>query len=578
VSVITTRVADCRDCHRCLRYCPVKAISFESGQAHVLDERCVSCGTCTLVCPQHAKVIHSDLARAKDFLAGGEKVALSLAPSFAAAFSPAEAACLPDRLRSLGFRWVEETAVGAEVVAKEYAALLKERTDPLISACCPAVVNLLEKHHPELLPYLAPTLSPMAVHGLLLKDRYGPDIKVVFAGPCAAKIDEARRAEVAGLVDAVITFQDLKTWLEEAPEEKLQSRKDGEWAFRLPARSFPVSGGVLAAAGIRADLVSGVIAVSGLEECLETFADLAAGRIRPRFIEAMACRGGCVGGPVMPQDKSVAARRLEIASYFQRTNEAAAKPPEMPAGILTDPRLRRSYVDRRRRLPEPSKEEIEAILARTGKTHPADEANCGGCGYNSCREKAYAVYYGWAEEEMCIPYMKAKISSLASAIVASTPSAVVVVDPDLIIQEFNPRARSLFARGSEVVQGKPLAAFLDPTDFARAWAEQRAIVDKRVSYPERNLVTLQTILPLKDYGLIVGIINDISESERRRQEVEALRREALSRAERVITKQMQVAQEIAGLLGETTAETKATLLELIRIMSGREEKSDAPRG
>ncbi|HHV58467.1 MAG TPA: 4Fe-4S binding protein [Firmicutes bacterium] len=576
MSVITTRVADCRDCHRCLRHCPVKAISFESGQAHVLDERCVACGTCTLVCPQHAKIIHSDLARAQDFLAQGEKVALSLAPSFPAAFPPAVAASLPARARALGFTWVEETAVGAEVVAAEYAALLNERETPLISACCPAVVNLLEKHHPELLPYLAPTLSPMTVHALLLKDRFGPEIKVVFAGPCTAKIDEARRPEVAGRVDAVITFADLKEWLAAAPAASPPPGAKA-WEYRLPARSFPVSGGVLAAAGIKADLTSGVVAVSGLEECLETFADLAAGRIRPRFIEAMACRGGCVGGPVMPQGTSAAARRLQVAAYF-READAAPSPWHIPAGFLADERLRRSYVDRRQRLPEPSPAEIAAILARTGKTRPADEANCGGCGYSSCREKAYAVYQGWAEEEMCIPFMKAKISSLAGAIVDSTPSAVIVVDPELTIQEFNPRARSLFAPGNEAAQGQPLSAFLDPGDFARAWAEQKAIVDKRVAYPERHLVTLQTILPIKDYGLIVGIINDISETERRRQEVEAMKREALSRAEHVITRQMQVAQEIAGVLGETTAETKATLLELIRIVSGKEEKNNAPRG
>lgn len=574
MSVITTRVADCRDCHRCLRYCPVKAISFESGQAHVLDERCVACGTCTLVCPQHAKIIHSDLARAQDFLAQGEKMALSLAPSFAAAFPPEEAALLPARARALGFTWVEETALGAEVVAAEYAALLTARREPLISACCPAVVNLLEKHHPELLPYLAPTLSPMTLHGLLLKDRYGADIKVVFAGPCTAKIDEARRPEVAGLVNAVITFTDLKEWLAAAPLPSAAAARP--WDYALPARSFPVSGGVLAAAGIAADLTSGVLAVSGLEECMETFADLAAGRIHPRFIEAMACRGGCVGGPAMPQENSAAARRLQVAEYFRQAN-AVPQTWSAPVGILADPRLRRTYVDRRKPLPEPSPEEIAAILARTGKTRPADEANCGGCGYNSCREKAYAVYQGWAEEEMCIPYMKAKISSLAGALVNSTPSAVIVVDPDLVIQEFNPRARALFAPRGDVVQGMPLAAFLDPTDFARAWAEQKAVVDKRVSYPERRLVTLQTILPLKDYGLIVGIINDISESEQRKQEIEAMKREALSRAEQVIAKQMQVAQEIAGLLGETTAETKATLLELIRLASTKEEKGDAAR-
>lgn len=577
MSVITTRAADCRDCHRCLRYCPVKAISFGSGQAHILEERCVACGTCTLVCPQKAKIIHSDLLRLENMLARRERVALSVAPSFAAAFPQERVALLAAAARAVGFAWVEETAVGAQVVAAEYANLIQERTEPIISACCPAVVNLIEKHYPEIIPYLAPTLSPMAVHGLILKERLGADTRVVFVGPCTAKIDERRRSEVAELVDAVITFPELEALFAGAGIDFARLPAEDGRAFSLPARSFPVTGGVLAAAGLPADLGSGVLSVSGLEECMETFADLAAGRIRPRFIEAMACRGGCIGGPAMPEGESTSARRLKVASYLAAANAAPAR-LEIPEGILGDPRLRRAYQDRRPRLPEPTAAEIRAILLRNGKTRPADEANCGACGYNSCREKAYAVYQGWAEEEMCVPYMKAKIASLAGAIVSSTANAVIVVDPDLTIQEFNPRALSLFASGCDNVQGRPLASFLDPGDFARAWEEQKAIVDKRVSYPEKGLVTLQTILPLKDYGMIVGIINDISESERRKQEMEAMKREALTRAESVIIKQMKVAQQIAGLLGETTAETKATLLELIRIASHKEEKGDVPRG
>lgn len=574
LSVITTRVADCRDCHRCLRCCPVKAISFKSGQAHIIDERCIACGNCTLVCPQQAKVIHTDLQRARAFLTEGRQVALSVAPSFAAAFPRKVVESFESMVRALGFTWVEETAVGAQVVARKYKDLLLGREEPLISACCSAAVNLIEKHYPDLIPYLAPCLSPMATHGLLLKKRYGPDIKVVFVGPCTAKIDEARRPEVAGIIDAVITFPELQKWFEEAKLEPMGKKNGSSGGDGLPARSFPVEGGVLQAAGISGDLTSRVLTVSGLEECLATFRDLAAGRIKPRFVEAMVCTGGCVGGAGMPQGVSAAANRLKVAAYCSWANKNKTA-WQVPEGTWENLQLTRSYHDLRQRLPEPTPENIAAILARIGKTRPADEANCGGCGYNSCREKAHAVYQGWAEEEMCIPYMKSKLSSLAVAIVNSTSSAVIVTDSNFIVQEFNPRALGLFAVDGNVVSGRPLNNFFDPVNFAAAWDEQESIVDKRVEYPERDLVTLQTILPIKDYGLIVGIINDISNQEKAKEEAQEMKQEALVRAEQVITRQMKVAQEIASLMGETTAETKAILWQLIELARGKEDKGNA---
>lgn len=577
MSVITTRVADCRDCHRCLRRCPVKAISFKSGQAQIIDARCIACGRCTLACPQDAKVINSDLQRVQAFLAEEERVVLSVAPSFAAAFSPVVVNSFVQRVKSLGFTHVEETAVGAEVVAHTYKQLLAERKEPLISSCCPAVVNLVEKHYPQLIPYLSPCLSPMATHAYLLKERYGPAIKVVFVGPCTAKIDEARRPEVANLVDGVITFAELAQWFAQAKVEEGDGDAAGHWASRLPARAFPVEGGVLQAAGIARDMASGVLSISGFEECFETFEDLARGKIKPRFIEAMICSGGCVGGPAMPQEASAAANRLKVAAYYSRANDGG-DPWPIPREILTNPQLTRSYQDRQQRLLEPSPEEIAAILARTGKTHPADEANCGGCGYNSCREKARAVYQGWAEEEMCIPFMKSKLSSLAAAIVSSTASAVVVTDANFIVQEFSPHAAELFSLKSREALGRPLHKIFDPTDFVTSWMEQKSIVSKRVEYPQWDLVTLQTILPIKDYGLVVGIINDISKQVKAEEEAAKIRYETLVRAEQVIDRQMKVAQEIASLLGETTAETKAILWQLIELARRKEEDGDAVSG
>jgi transcriptional regulator with PAS, ATPase and Fis domain len=225
---------------------------------------------------------------------------------------------------------------------------------------------------------------------------------------------------------------------------------------------------------------------------------------------------------------------------------------------------------------EPSAEEIQKVLALTGKFTPADETNCGGCGYGSCREKAKAVCLGLAEPEMCIPYMKNKAQSLSNAVVEITDNGIIIVDQDLIIQEYNPAADQMFNLEKRNAKGRRLDELMSAANFRRAWKTQKPRTYRK-KYKDLNLITDQTLYPIAKYGVVIGIFTDVTAEEKRRAEIYNMRQEALSRASRVIKEQMRIAQEIAGLLGESTSETKATLLELIQIMQEQEGNEHDPQ-
>jgi iron only hydrogenase large subunit-like protein len=567
---ITTSKARCRDCYKCIRQCPVKAIGLNDGQAWVDEDRCILCGRCIDACPQKAKSMKSQLPEVERFLAAGEKIIFSLAPSYLAATTLSSPWKLVAALKQLGRVIVEETAIGAEPIAAEYyRRVTVGQPTPLISSCCPVVVNLIEKYYPQLVPCFAGIISPMAAHGKLIKAKRGPLVKVVFVGPCYGKKAEPDWEAATNPIDAVLTFEELEQWFKEKgidPESLTDCQPD---CGSANAGLFPLQQGVLKSAGLADGLEQHIISVSGIDQCTETFRDLAAGLIKPVFIEAMACPGGCIGGPAMSNTLGINARRERLFHFAQTPAQRGGTTgyPQVSLGKKHQPAGHNEQL--------PTEEQIRAVLRLTGKNTPEDEANCGGCGYPSCREKALAVLRGMAEPEMCIPYMRQKAESFANAIVDTTLNAIIVVDQNMVIQEFNPTADRLFNRKQVPAKGKPLRAFVDPADFIKVWEKQEVLVDQLRTYEQYNsLVTRQIIYPLPKYGVIIGIINDVTAEEARKVKYENMRHAALDRAGRVVREQMRVVQNVAGLLGESTAETKATLMELIEIMEEGEASRD----
>ena len=181
--VIDFKDASCRHCYKCVRNCEVKAISVQNEQAHIMKDHCINCGHCLEVCPQNAKTFASDMDRVKRYLKQGVKTIISIAPSYLGVLEYDKPGQIVDALKQLGFYEVRETAEGAALVTREDWKLLKDgQMDNIITTCCPSVNDLIEKYYPSLVPMMAPVVSPMIAHGRLIKDIYGPDVKVVFLG------------------------------------------------------------------------------------------------------------------------------------------------------------------------------------------------------------------------------------------------------------------------------------------------------------------------------------------------------------------------------------------------------------
>ncbi len=559
MKTITTQKVNCRDCHRCMRSCPLKAIGIENGQARLIEEKCVLCGRCVVECPQGAKQVDSQLALVTDAIAAGRFVALSLAPSFIASFPEFTPRQLCSRLAALGFSLIEETAVGAEEVSRHYGRLLAGAGRPVISACCPVVVNVITKYYPDLVDNLAPVASPMLVHAKLLKHRHGDDIFTVFAGPCIAKLAESRQDGSA--VDAAITFRQLREWLAAAAPQDASAAAQSQPAPG-PVRYYPIAGGILKSFTRSEATATDVIAVDGLENCLEVFAALRSGEIAPRFVEALACSGGCINGPANGCAASVPAKRLKVAQFAAAGSRRNNNPPDL------DFTRRHASAPVQEHIPSESR--IREVLRQTGKYSKEDEKNCGACGFNSCRDKAIAVCQGLTEIGTCVPYMRSKAESLANLIVQHSLNAIVVVDSRMIVQEFNPAAEKMLGRPQEIVKGSTFGEVFGCDAVDAAVREGRKITDRRVRIPGGKIVS-QTVIPVAEHNLAIIVMTDITAQERNAREIEQMKLQTVEKATEIINKQMHVAQEIAGLLGETTAETKAALFELVGLLKGREE-------
>ena len=216
MKVIDFKTASCKHCYKCVRSCSVKAIRVTNAQAQIMNDYCILCGHCLEVCPQNAKTFASDLDVVRGYLKRGERVVVSIAPAYLGILKYSQPGQVVDALKRLGFYEVRETAEGAAYVTEAYSRLISEgKMKNIITTCCPSVNDLVEKYYPDLTPFMAPVVSPMIAHGMLIKNLYGRSTKVVFLGPCIAKKEEAEGdVRTRGYVDAVITFEELEQWLE----------------------------------------------------------------------------------------------------------------------------------------------------------------------------------------------------------------------------------------------------------------------------------------------------------------------------------------------------------------------------
>ena len=547
---LTLKKSNCKNCYKCIRHCPVKSIRFTGNQAYIIGNECIMCGQCFVVCPQDAKQIVDETEKVRVLLQSGDPVVVSLAPSFVANYEGAGIGAMRDALKQLGFYDVEETALGATVVKTEYERLLEEeKRDIVISSCCHSVNLLIQKYFPAERKYLAEVLSPMQAHCRSIKERI-PGAKTVFVGPCVAKKDEAQYYD--GIVDAVLTYDELTAWLK---NENIEIRRETDSEEKSRARFFPTTGGILKT--MHTDLPGYTyMAIDGTENCMAALRDIEDGKIHHCFIEMSACAGSCIGGPVMEKFHRAPVKDYAAVAAFAGKEDFEVSQP--------DPlELRKTFIAIEHKAKTPSEAEIKETLRQMGKEKPSDELNCGSCGYDSCREKAIAILQGKAEISMCLPYLKDKAESFSDTIVRNTPNGLIVLNEKLEVQQINRVAlRILNIRYASDILGDQVVRIMEPGDFMNVLSSGRDIHNKRVYLAEYEKYVEETIVYDKEYRLLVCILRDVTEEESQREKKENISRQTVEIADRVVDKQMRIVQEIASLLGETAAETKIALTKL----------------
>ncbi len=548
---LTLKKSNCKNCYKCIRHCPVKAIRFSGNQAHIIGNECILCGQCFVVCPQNAKEIVDETEKVKVLLQSGSPVIVSLAPSFVANYDGAGINSMRKALKQLGFYDVEETAIGATIVKNEYERMIEEEErDVIISSCCHSINLLIQKHYPSALPYLADVVSPMQAHCNDIKQRY-MNAKTVFIGPCVAKKDEAEHYE--GIVDAVLTFEELTEWLKSENIE-IEQEKDNDICSR--ARFFPTTGGVLKTMA-QENTGFTYLALDGVENCIAALKDIESGKIHKCFIEMSACVGSCMGGPVMEKYHHTETVRdyIAIAQYAGEKDFEVSQPKAIE--------LKKHFAFIEQRLPTPSEQEINSVLRQMGKFKPSHELNCGSCGYNTCREKAVAIIQGKAESSMCLPFLKDKAESFSDTIVNSSPNGLIVLNDQLEVQQINKAAREIMnIRYASDVLGTQVIRILDPTPFMKVRDTGRELRNELVYFAEYKRYVEQTIVYDRDSRLLVGIMRDVTDEQYAKERKDAIGKQTVEVADRVVEKQMRIVQEIASLLGETAAETKIALAKL----------------
>ena len=577
---IYTQINNCRDCYRCVRHCPVKAIQIKDARAVILHDRCTFCGTCVNECPNNVKTIRDDVDQVRMAFLSKKKVIVSLAPSYVSEFADVEDNFVRALYR-LGFSAVSETAIGAALVSQALDMYYNEHgSAPFISTACPSVVELVRKYFPDSIDSLAPVPSPLQTHSAYLRRLYGNDIFIVFIGPCVAKKVEADQH--AGFPDVALTFREVRQWLEEENID-LAHMDTGIAVDFVPKKAgkacaYPIENGQIETSKIWENkfIEQTALSVSGITRVMSSLK----GTHTSDFLEALNCDGGCINGPGTSHEDSALIRKKAVATHvltrlgepdvFDGDEAFAREVMEKGYGILDAkmPDVAAVSTDRH------TDAEITAALAKLGKTSPEDELNCGGCGYPTCRDMARALLDGMAETEMCVTKMRKDAESKVDILLSTIPHGVVIVDSDLNIADCNKRFIDIFedfpegfldADGLRSFRGTPVSNFVP---FAEKFREQ-FFMSKPQQYRFRHegKIMRVTFFLVESKELLGAMFEDITTPSVRREAV-------VGRAEEVIMNSMKAVQQIASLLGDNAAETEIALNAIIEEFNVHDEGAD----
>ena len=547
---------------------------MHDGQASIIAERCISCGTCVRECPQAAKKYRNDLETVKQLLTSGNRVACSLAPAFAGFFTDRLRRRIPSVLRLLGFSHISETAIGAFYAAQASVKFWEARgkDQPLVISACPACVDYILQYQPQYTSYIVPIVSPMVAHAKYIRHRLGNDTKVVFVGPCIAKKVEGENAEGTGFIDAVLTFEELTQWLAEENIDVASCEESGfDDVPRGAARYFPLEGGCIKTAGWSGDrLDENVIAISGIENVRHALESC-----RPeQIIEPLFCPQGCICGPGSGSHDSPAGLRHNVIEFSQRgfpkDNEKPmdAKRIELESQLTAEDEQFIETLTKHYRPSAPLKRkevtetQIREILEKTGKVSSEDQLNCSSCGYQTCRDLAVAVVEGLASPEMCVPFFRKTAEQRIDRVIETSPNGIVTLDEHLNIISMNPAFRQFF-RCSNAVCGRPISYLMDPEPFERLLAEPDKKVEIVVHHEAYNLVCSEVLYSLLAEKQFVGIFMNITTLQKNETQLDQLRQQTVRQARELLEQQVRMAETIASSLGENTARAESLLETLM---------------
>ncbi len=567
---IYTKQTDCQDCYKCVRGCPVKAIKIEDNSAKVMPEYCISCGNCIRTCPAKAKKIRKDLGRAKLLINNNIPTYASLAPSWISEFKGIDKEKLICAIRRLGFAGVSETALGAEIVSKNVQNLLNTNKPGLyISTACPSVVEYIKKYRPDLVDSLTSFYSPLLSHCKFLKQTYGENIQTVFFGPCVAKKLEAD--ENPDLLNIALTFKDLKKWIEEE-NIHLDELKTSKFDTFQPIEAnngkiYPIEGGMIET--IKEKETKGhLLEISGMSNIINELKDINQHNIKePIFIEALACAGGCIKGPAMDEQSNGISSRIEILNSIEEN-----KPIDNE--IITIEKVFKKIIINKNDI---SDSQIKKALNSISKFSTVDELNCGGCGYKSCRDFATALATGIAEPEMCVSYIKKQAQRKANALIRCIPSAIIVVNEDLEIIEYNEKFIDMFYEENEHrdyfdrdnITGINADKFISFTNLFQSALKSGKDIRKDHIRDDDKLYDV-TIFTIDENKVVGGIIQDVTNTEMKKEQI-------AEQAKEVINKNLSTVQQIACTLGEHMAETEILLRSIARDFSIDDDNNSHPQ-
>ena len=550
---VYTLVNECHDCYKCIRECPVKAIKIENGHASVIPDKCIACGNCVKACPSNAKRVRTDIDKAKNLIRAQKNVYVSLAPSWSGVFEhhPKKMIAI---LKALGFKEVSETALGAQEVSIKTAEILNHaNTGLFISSACPVIVDYIRHYKPEFTKYITPIGSPAMTHAKILKEKYGEDISIVFIGPCIGKKNEVAYSD---LIDVALTFEELKIWIHDEGLDFADIEINDSNQF-VPYTAFegslyPIDGGMnetIRRIGVKDNIQ--LIDICGLQAFERALNNLNPDKIdKTIFVEALACEGGCIGGPCISTNKASLSIVSDVLSKVKNREYIPKK-----ATTIVDYDMKQCKVVTK----EYPLEDILKTLKRIGKHTVDDELNCGGCGYATCRDLAKALLDGDAEPSMCVSYMRKIAVRKAAAMIRCMPAAVVMVDNNMNILEANDSFMKMFTGEMyDVFKARPdglagaaIDRIVDFADIFKTILKTGKDIHKERYHVKNKLYDISAFT-IEENEIVGAVITDVTSSETNREKIS-------QKAHEVISKNISIVQEIACLLGEHMVETETLL-------------------